>query len=161
MNLILQTIQFNPINLYFLEKKSNMIVDGYFSKLMYSTKNFTTTGLFIDCLFHQPSIKKSGLSIIEFDIHKNIDSITNLINIEKQILLAYTQQFQISNKSIVYDVEDKLKSGMIKFYSSSIYNKSTTYRLSTNLNYYIKISGIWETEYQIGLTFKIIEYHSK
>ena len=161
MNLILQPSQFNQIYLYFLEKKSNMIIDGFFSKLLYSTKHFTTTGLFIDCLFQQQTIKKNGISTFELDIHKNEDIISSLIEIEKQILLTYIQQFQISNKMMVQDIENKFKSGIIKYYSSSIYNKTTNYKPSYNINYYIKISGIWETDHQIGLTYKIIEYQSK
>ena len=158
MNIILQPIQFNPIYLYFLERKSNMIIDGFFSKLMYSTNHFTTTGLFIDCLFQPQSIKKTGISIINIDIQKNNEPINRLIDIEKQILLAYIYHFQIANKTPVYDIDNKMQLGNIKFYSSAIYNKSNTYKVSSNMNYYIKISGIWETDYQIGLTYKIIEY---
>jgi len=159
MNLILQSSQFNPIYLYFLERKSNMIIDGFFSKLMYSTDSFITNGLYIDCLF-QP-IKKTGISMIEMDIHKNGETIQQLLSIEKQVLQAYMQQFQISNKTSIFDLEHKLQTGTIKFYSSPTYNKSTTYKLSSTINYYIKISGIWETDHQIGLTYKIIEYQSK
>ena len=161
MNVILQYNQFNPIYLYFLERKSNMIIDGFFSKLMYSTNCFITTGLYIDCLFQHQSIKKIRTSIIEFDIHKNNDSIQKLLNIEKQILLEYIQQLQLSPKIPVYDLEHKLQSGMIKFYSSNTYNKTNNFKLLSSVNYYIKISGIWETEHQVGLTYKIIEYQSK
>ena len=159
MNLILQPSQFNPIYLYFLERKSNMIIDGLFSKLMYSTDSFITTGLYIDCLFQ--SIKKTGISMIVFDIHKNSEIIQQLCHIEKQVLQAYMQQFQLSNKTPIFDLENKLQTGTIRYYTSPTYNKSSTYKLSSAINYYIKVSGIWETDHQIGLTYKIIEYQSK
>ena len=161
MNLILQPNQFNQNCIYFLERKSNMIIDGLFSKLLYSTDCFITTGLYIDFLLEQQTFKKSGSSTIEVDIHKNTEMIQQLINIEKEILLLYIEQFQLQTKIPVYDLENKLQSTTIKFYSSNIYNKPNNYKLFTTLNYYIKISGIWETNQQIGLTYKIIEYQTK
>ena len=158
MNLILHPNQFNPNHLYFLERKSNMIIDGFFSKLLYSTQYFITTGLFIDSLFHKQSIKKIGISLFELDLSKNKEVIKILVDIENQILSTYMQQFQITDKIPVYDLENKIQSGILKFYSSTIYNKSNTYKLSSHFDYYLKISGIWETEQQLGLTYKIIEY---
>lgn len=157
MNLIINTEQFQPFFVSFLERKPNMIIDGVFSKILYTTNHFITNGIYIQFPIN-PLITKNSTNELEFDPIKNKQLINYFIAIEKKILQLYQQFFQLPNKHFVYDIETKLSSGSCKIYPSSHYQKYTG---GSSATYYIKIAGIWETEQKLGLTYKIIEYHSK
>lgn len=96
------------------------------------------------------------------DMIQNRTNIQKMIDIEKQILQYYVQHFAslhqsysnsklpIQNKTIVYSLKNQLQTGYIKYYKEyDSYNSEL---------FYIKISGIWENQYEIGITFKLIEY---
>jgi|UniRef100_A0A6C0I044 hypothetical protein len=157
MNLIISTNQFKSIYLHFLERKSNIIIDGVFSKLLYSNNNFIMNGLFIECPFQSLNPKKYNLSLLDFDVTNNKEIIKQISDIEKQILLYYMHFFQITNKICTYDLSYKMQNGSLKYYYSTSSNKYSVHKPE----YYIKISGIWETDTQIGLTYKLIEYRCK
>ena len=160
MNLLVLPNQFDSNYLYFLERKPNLIIEeAIFSKLLYSTKEFITTGLFIFIPFEISTIKHTGISTIEFNTKINESIIQKIIEIEKQIMNSYFLQYQIKSKTPIYDISNKFQSGSLKIYSNNMHNKNYTTKRS--VNYYIKISGIWETANQIGLTYKIIEYPLK
>lgn len=157
MNVIITTHQFQSIYAHFLDRKPNMIIDGIFSKLLYSNHHFVMNGLFIDISLQSISPKKYNSSFIEFDVSSNKDMMKRISEIEKQILQNYADYFQITNKTPVYDLSYKLHSGSLKYYSSSIQNKYPIVKPE----YFVKISGIWETIHQYGITYKIIEYRPK
>jgi hypothetical protein len=114
-------------------------------------------GLFID--FPLVSIKKQFSKLhIDFDVLINRDIIRKIAEIEKSILNHYIEFYNIQNKTIYSDVYQKIQVGSIKYYSS---NKYLNESKKNSYEYYLKISGIWETSQQIGLTYKIIEYQSK
>ena len=47
MNIVIDPKTFNETNLFFLDKKKNNIIDGYFSKIIYSSDVFIMNGIFI------------------------------------------------------------------------------------------------------------------
>ena len=76
-----------------------------------------------------------------------------------QILEFYKQLFQCKKK-IVFMLKEQLQEGNIKLYKEHFYN---FIKFPCKHKYYIpnvilKISGIWETDDNIGLTYKFIEY---
>ena len=79
-----------------------------------------------------------------FDIKSNETLIKTLINIEKQIINKYD-----SNKNKEYKMSKQLLTGNIKIFieDTIILNKN---------DIILKISGIWETNNNIGLTYKFI-----
>jgi hypothetical protein len=89
----------------------------------------------------------------------NSKNITDIIRIEMQILEFYKQLFQCKKK-IVFMLKEQLQEGNIKLYKEHFYN---FIKFPCKQNYHIpnvilKISGIWETDDNIGLTYKFIEY---
>lgn len=146
MLLLLPPSNFHIQNIYFLEKKINMIMEGFFTKLIFTTPFMTMNGIF--CQFPvQPSLTNH---FIQFDTVSHKELIYRLSLIEKQLIQYYFMFFGI-NKTPVYALKSQLQKGSVKFYRDvSPGSKSTAF--------YIKISGIWENYNEAGITFKIIEH---
>jgi ribosomal protein RSM22 (predicted rRNA methylase) len=98
------------------------------------------------------------------DAISNKEIIQKMIDIEKQLLQYYIQYFSLSyeksetniqNKTIIYNLKNQLQNGSIKYY------KEYEYYYQKPSSFYIKFSGIWENQSEIGITFKLIEYQKK
>lgn len=88
----------------------------------------------------------------------NIYMIKELNRIEHEIIEHYKEMFQI-NKTNVYLLRNQLKSGNIKVVHKIPSMTQTTESPSKLENNHlrpivVKISGIWETDVNIGITFK-------
>lgn len=135
--------------LYFEQVKNNIIEYGFFIKLIYSTHFFTLNGVYLNI----PFIK------INYDTIYNSKYKYNVITeINKNIIMKIkTIEFDILKnvnleKIPEYKLYDKIKNGIINFYSNSIFDKE-------NINNYkliLKISGIWINENSYGLSYKFI-----
>jgi hypothetical protein len=124
--------QFNNSNIFFSQPiKNNIINDSNFIRIKYSS-NVTFNGIYLYISF----INKNKCFI---DIHLNKELIEKIKNIEQDILKISG----IKNKIPQYNIYNQLSNGFIK-------NNSYSY------NYILKISGIWETNTNYGLTFKFI-----
>lgn len=166
MNILLHINDFDLSQIYFLDKKTNIIMDGVFTKMLYSNNCMTMNGLYIDFPIKNIITNKiNAKNILQLDIINNKDLFQKLIDIEKHLLIYYINYFsplqsefqtsekrnQLQNKKIVYTLKNQLQSGSIKYYKEyDCYSKSGLL--------YIKISGIWENNNEIGITFKLIEY---
>ena len=170
MNILLNANDVSLSQFYFLDKKTNMIMDGVFTKFMYSNHCMTMNGLFIDFPIKNVITNRiHSKNIIQLDTVNNKDLFQKLIELEKQILQYYVHYFcdlhtdmrfsnekrhSIQNKTIIYTLKNQLQSGSIKYYKEyDSYSKPGLY--------YIKISGIWENHSEIGITFKLIEYQKQ
>jgi len=126
----------------FLDKKKNMIMnDGYFTKVFYSTPNYTMNSIYILFPFQTNS---STIDITFYQL---------LSNIEKQILLAYARLTPEKTYKEILRLSDFL-SQKYKFIDGDYCSLKNRNIGTTN---YIKISGIWEDiDGNIGITFKLI-----
>jgi hypothetical protein len=167
MNILLNINDFKLSNIYFLDKKINMIMDGVFTKIIYSNNCMSMNGIYIDFPIKNVMTNKiHSKHIIQLDVINNKDIFQKMIDIEKQILSYYVQYYSllqcdpsistekrlsIQNKTIIYSLKNQIQNGSIKYYKEyDSYSKP--------LSFYIKFSGIWENQHEIGITFKIIEY---
>ena len=152
MILLLQTQNFALPNITFLEKKINMIMDGFFVKLYYSDECMTMNGIYIEIpITNLPISSFQPKNVLHFDININKELINKLSIIEKQLIQYYMFFFGISNKTPIYSLKQQLQNGCIKYYTH-------LRRMDRESSiYYIKISGIWENSHEIGITFKVIE----
>ena len=146
MFLFLQPHQFNIQTIIFLEKKINMIMDGFFTKFVFSNPFMTMNGLF----FKLPMVT-NYLNFITIDLNSNKEWIQRICIIEKQVLQYYQMFYNIQNKTPIYTLKNQLQKGSLKYYRD-------VQPSSTQSIYYLKISGIWENQREIGITFKIIQY---
>lgn len=146
MFLLLNPLNFHIQNIYFLEKKMNMIMEGFFTKIVYSIDFMTMNGLF----FKVPFLPNSSSHFISISRSGHKDIIQRLSSIEKH-LIQYYMMFYNSNKTPVYLLKSQLQRGQVKYYKDVAVGSMET-------AFYLKISGIWENSYEVGMTFKIIEY---
>ena len=139
-------------NIRYLYPKKNTIMEGEFTKILYSKNYVTMNGLYIYIPFTILERKTNdNIHTRNINIHNshNQSIMHDLKNIEKQLLQNYKQYNKI-NKTFELVLGKQLSTGQIRVYHES-HNKNK------NNKYVIKISGIWETRDKIGLTYKILE----
>ena len=155
MNVILDIYGFQLNNIIFLESKRNMIMDGTFAKIIYSNQYFSLNSIYFDFPIELLSIEKQmNKYIMKYNPNSNINNILiqELSKIEYRIIEYYKQINQI-NKRTNCILNRQLLTGNLKIYKD--YNLS---KINKNPpQYIIKISGIWENNNEIGITYKIIE----
>lgn len=157
MNLLLNVSDFSAEKVFFLESKENNIMKGDFVKILYSTEEFTSNGIY----FHFPvqNFERkvfNNKKIIFFDTLSQNDIISQFSKIENEIIELFLKNESLlnsnhSSKKVVHSIQTQMNNGMMKYYNYSE-------RPTTSSNFYIKISGIWESVLDIGLTYKLIEY---
>jgi hypothetical protein len=167
MNVLIDLFNFDINNVFFQETKRNIIIDGEFSKIMYSTPEFVMNGIYVnyECMcysfrtddrwinsqtksthniFDNPTIAKT---IVGFDPYheKNIILVKALCNLEELIVAQYKKMKSI-HKYNPCNLKNQLLNGVLRV------NMMDTWTPSTQM--VLKISGIWETSNQVGITFK-------
>tara|TARA_B100001175_G_scaffold276386_1_gene251811 strand:+ start:1066 stop:1590 length:525 start_codon:yes stop_codon:yes gene_type:complete len=130
--------------------KNSVMQYSNFYKIVYSNELISLNGLYI--LFNLHNINQNKEKIL-FNYSDNKIHIDKISEIENYILnLIY------SNKNKVHKISELLNNGFIKY----CYNDSSINNINYNNNKYsnksliLKISGLWETKENIGVTFKII-----
>ena len=83
----------------------------------------------------------------------NIQIMKELNRIEHEILEYYNEYFKI-NKVNVYSLRNQLKSGNIRVVHKVTTDVSDPKNYHTKRPLVVKISGIWETDMNVGITFK-------
>lgn len=142
MLILLQPTDFFVKNIYFLEKKMNMIMDGYFTKILFTNSFMTMNGLFFQLPIKKLPVFKSQY-FFQFDPLCHKELISQMSIIEKQLIQYYMSFYKIQ-KIPVYTLKNQLQNGYVKYYKNGGL-------------LYIKISGIWENQSEVGITFKVIE----
>ena len=126
------------------KKKNNIINDSFFYRIYYATNNFISNGIVVNYNFSiyntETFYKKTKLNFKEKD---NIHNIQNIIYVENQLLSYFN-----SPKTKKFLLKEQLKENNLK-----IQNTNSSLNL-TNLNLVLKISGFWETQSEIGLTYR-------
>ena len=154
MNILIQPSQFELNNTYFMDTKNNIIMDGNFSKIIYSNDLFTINGIYIDFPIKINSFNKvSNKNVMYFDIFTNMDIIQKISHIEQNIIYSYKKQYNIEDKLPANILSKQLQNGILKYYSDDY-----GYYFKKIPDFYIKISGIWDNHNEIGITYKLIEY---
>lgn len=147
MKLFLKLSDIKMENVFLFDRKSNMIMDGKFTKLVYSLESFTMNGIYMLFPIKIYSINKNILYLNSF---KNEELINSVSDIEYSILAYYIKFYNIQTKQIQTTLTNNLKGGSVKYYKEYVYDEQC--------RYYLKISGIWENAYEVGITYKIIEF---
>ena len=108
----------------------------------------------------RPTNSISSSSSLNYNIHL----VKELNRIEHEMIEYYKDFFKINHKINVYSLRNQLKTGYIKVIqkvqvppnslSSSDRSGGDDGDASHGRSLVIKISGIWETETNVGITFK-------
>jgi len=146
MNIVKNIHQYNEDYVYFCDPiKNNIMNNGNFIRIIYSTSFFILNGIYISIQINYTSVDKYYNKFkCSFDTNQYKDLIEKLKNIEKGLL----KKSGILGKIPQYKIYDQLKNSNIKVFSESFDKIGNPIVL--------KISGIWETETEYGLTYKFI-----
>lgn len=145
MNLFIKHDDFNINYLQFLNTKKNLIMDGNFTKIMYSNEIMSMSGLFIEFDFDKLEFPVYIENIQNISVYDKWCIITNTIiesikNMEHEVLKYYKEMYSCNKKMS---------------YSNNLQHGIRSYKANEN-KLLFKISGIWETEFDIGITYKIL-----
>ena len=144
MNLVKKIEQYDENNIFFCEPiKNNIMLEGNFIRILYSTYNVTLNGVYLlielNDIISEKYYNKNKCS---FNVNTHKELIEKIKVIEENLL----KKIEIINKIPQYKIYEQLINGNIKFFCD---NNSKT----TN-SFILKISGIWETQINYGLTYK-------
>ena len=176
MQILIPVSRVDPQNIYFNEKRKNVILEGNFAKVLYSTADFEMNGLHIliriksaiagsrypqFCVKPHATQDTPPAKFVEFfdpaSIH-NATQINMLCNIENEIVNNYIQMYAMSKRAL-YNLKSQLTSGTFRY---SVDNETANKNASCakdapeEVYYALKISGIWETECNVGITAKYV-----
>ena len=135
MNLILDRNKYSINNIYFNECVKNTIMnDSNFIRIIYSNKDLILNGIHIKINIYKE------INQIKSDNYNN-ETLIFIQDLEKDLLNKYNKQKTQNNK-----IKEQLHYLINKINNSNIITAS----------YILKISGIWETSTNLGLTYKFI-----
>lgn len=138
--------QYNQDFVYFCEPiKNNIMSDGQFIRIIYSTPLFILNGIYIVINITHINVDKYYNKFkCTFDTNQYKETINNIRIIEEGLL----KKVNINGKIPQHKIYEQLKNGNIKVFSESSDKINNTFLL--------KIAGIWETDTEYGLTYKFI-----
>jgi len=142
--------QYNDNNIFFCEPiRNNIINDSHFIRILYSTHEFMLNGIYLYIPLNDVIIEKHYNKYrCSFNLYNN-KTIDKIKVIETQLL----QKYSITPKTPIHKIYSQILNGGIK-----IFNNYTDYEhLNDEDTLILKISGIWETETNYGLTYKFIK----
>ena len=150
MNLVKKIEQYNEDNIFFCEPiKNNIMIEGNFIRILYSNNNIVLNGVYLLITINNFICEKyydKYRCVFNTILHH--DLIQNLKNIEENIL----NKINIKNKTPQLKVNEQLKNGNIKIFNDIPDKQSCMFIL--------KVSGVWETQYNYGLTYKFVKTNS-
>jgi hypothetical protein len=145
MNIVKNIDQYNESSIYFCEPiKNNVMSDGLFIRILYSTSLFVLNGVNLFILLNDISIEKYYNKYkCSFNPTNHKEMIESIKVIEENLL----KSVNIKNKIPQFKIFEQLKNGNVKIFSENIE------KINNGL-FMLKISGIWETEFHYGITYK-------
>ena len=126
--------------------KNNIMSEGNFIRILYSTSYITLNGIYIVITLNNITCEKYFSKYrCFFNMLSHKDLLDKLQIIEENILNKYRTVDKIPQ----YKIYEQIKNGNIKIFND-VGNKSIC-------SFILKISGIWETQSNYGLTYKFIK----
>ena len=147
MNLVNTTDQYDDNCIFFCDPiKNNIMTEGTFIRILYSTEHMLLNGVYLLVTINDFTCEKyynKYRCVFNPSTHKEF--IQALKEIEENIL----KKVHLNNKTPQMKINEQLKNGNVK-----IFNEVSN---QTSGSFILKISGIWETQFSYGLTYKFIK----
>ena len=166
MNLSIDLHNFSLVNVNFLDTKRNIIMDGNFTKIVYSNQYFTMNSIYLDFPIEWQSIERmSNKKFIRFNPYspKNLTLIQDIAKIEARVL-EYFRTYCNINVKIMNSLSKQMYSGNMKIFQeyghpscSDDDGPKDEFADKDNIRFVIKLSGIWENYQEIGITYKLLQ----
>lgn len=147
MNIVKRLDQFDENYVYFCDPiKNNIMNDGNFIRILYSNNFVVFNGIYLLINLVDVNVEKYYNKFkCSFNPMSNKEPIDRIYQIEDSIL----KKINIPNKTVQYKINEQLRSGIIKLYND--------FPVKPNASFILKISGLWETNFNYGLTYKFIK----
>jgi hypothetical protein len=153
MNVILDN-NYDINNVKILEPKKNFIINyGYFYKFIYETKYIVINNLIFNMKLTNTTMTKLSNNKYKITYENNTNNtfeIKKICEIEKSILNKLNTSKSLNCK-VKTDINNLFINNYIKIYSNNEINTS-----KNNIDLLVKMSGIWKSEKDIGLTFRFL-----
>ena len=153
MNIITSLDNNYKCNIFYNEKVNNTVIDNsHFIRINYSNELFTLTGLFLKINMNINDIEKYFNKFkYSYNLSPNKDIIDKLIKFEEDLLNIK----ELNNLNKTFKLKEQLLSMNIRTFDNiNPIEKTNIY------SFLLKISGIWLTNTQCGLTFKFLRCES-
>lgn len=154
MNILtLDIYNYNARFFYYLDTQPNILMNGLFTKMIYTHPHYTMNGLYfhfpIQYTYIEPCKDKY---YVHFDpkLVQNKAIMENIYKLETRVL-DYYQEFSQTEKCPLLTMHKHLSKGKFRIPHQ---------RNTTSMNpckYMFKISGVWESENEFGITYKWFE----
>jgi hypothetical protein len=147
MNIVKRIDQYNKNNIFFCEPiKNNVMNEGNFIRIIYSTHNIVLNGIYLLVTLNDITCDKYYTKYrCNFSVLNHKEIIDNIKVIEEDLL----KKAEIYEKIPQLKIYEQLKNGNLKIFTD-VGNKPVC-------SFILKISGIWETQNNYGLTYKFIK----
>lgn len=157
MNICESINSFNINNIYYLDAIKNTVIDNSnFIRILYSNEFFLLNGIYI--IFKFKNLQKiCQNNKIKTCFDTNNSHNLNNINFIKKLEQDLLKNCIIKNKKPFTKLKDQIIQGSLKN-TNCIYVENKNEILNKiEESYILKISGIWESELEYGLTYKILD----
>lgn len=144
MNVALNKNDFNINNIFYQNSIPNTVMEhANFIRILYSNELITINGVFIKINMKINNIEAfyNKYKCI-FSANDNTETTNAIKEIERQIIDNYQ-----TNKTPVYKIREQLNSMSIKIFTETNVRKIPS-------EFILKISGLWETPTEYGITYK-------
>ena len=154
MNIVLNIKDINTENIYLLESKKNIIMDGSFTKLLYSNHFLTMNSIY--CITNIEIINNEIINknFSTYTIYSTPEMIQECYDLEKNIINYYKNEFNITKDSNFLLYKQLLS------YKIKLYKESNISPINVIPSIILKISGLWETDTEVGITYKFLEMYT-
>lgn len=148
MNISLNLNDIKKYNVSFLEPKKNVIMNGSFTKINFLNELLTMNGIYIYIpIKHYTFDSHDTKDYIKFNFKDN--NLSEFFIFESNILDYYNECHNCTkNKKLLLTTQ--LQNGYMKYYKNNV-NLNTS-----DVFFTLKISGVWESDIHIGLTYKLL-----
>ena len=150
------TSNFNIHDVYYCKPIRNKIMPGgMFIRLIYSNELVSINGIHVSFCLHGRIQEIYNNKFKYTHIANEHDDMISSINIIEHHILVNAN---ITNKTPQYKLREQLQSGCFKYFQDNIPTAKTTKQGQQQpagfTNFVLKISGIWTTESEYGITYK-------
>jgi hypothetical protein len=151
MNIVIDIDEYNKEYIFLQESVKNNIIDNSkFIRIIYSNNIFVVNTLYIAFNLNIIQIENYFNKYkFVFNVKQNTKPINELKCIEETIL----DKVFFSNKKPVFRLYEQINSGNLKLFKDNL----KLHKINSDNEFIIKISGIWENDYEYGITYKFVD----
>ena len=128
---------------HLLDPKNNLIMDGVFTKLVYVMPHYTINSIYIDFPIVNPITQYKNCVIFDPVRDKAVIQATRKLEYDLLHMYGFIQRI---DKKPNYSLAQMFSHGKSKFFN-----------VEHTSQFLLKLSGIWESESEYGITFKIVD----